>query len=158
MAQPGPGEVLRFAEEVKSGWRETERTGGVRVALEWVLGESNKHPVSGRSPKRTSKPPTMREIKRACGEARTTGRKVGRVGTRAPRDGSSSSADYLRGRARVPALDCNWRVPTTPPLNTARLSRRVPDVVVARDLAGSVERATGCSRWRRSSGRVGCGW
>jgi hypothetical protein len=97
MVQPGPGGVLRFAEEVRSGWSETERTSGVRVALEWALGESTEHPVSGRSAKRTSKPPTMREIKRARGEARTAGRKVGGVGTRAPRGGSSTSADYYEG-------------------------------------------------------------
>ena len=96
MAQPGPGGVLRFAEEV-SGWRGTERTRGIRIALEWVLGESIEHPVSSRSAKKTSKPPTMREIKRAHGEAWTAGRKVGRVGTRAPRGGSSSSADYYEG-------------------------------------------------------------
>lgn len=96
MSQPGPGGVLRFAEQVKS-WHESERTNGVRFALKWVLGQSNEHPVASKVTKAKSKPPTMREIRRARGEARTAQRKAGKAGKRAPRVGPSSSADYYKG-------------------------------------------------------------
>jgi hypothetical protein len=96
MSQPGPGGVLKFAEQVKS-WHESERTNGIRFALEWVLGESNEHPVASRVSKAKDKPPNMREIKRVRGEARTAQRKAGKADRRAPRVGSSSSADYYKG-------------------------------------------------------------
>lgn len=97
MVQPGPGGVLLFAEQVESRWRETERTKGVRSALGWVLGKSNEHPVTSRLAKGPIKPPTMREIKRACGEARTAGENTSKTRTQAPRAESPPRADYYKG-------------------------------------------------------------
>jgi hypothetical protein len=97
MNQPGPGGVMKFAEEVKRSRHESERTNGIRFALEWVLGESNEHPVASKVTRAGGKPPTMREIRRVRGEARTAQRKAGHTGRRAPRVGSSSSSDYYKG-------------------------------------------------------------
>jgi hypothetical protein len=89
MVQPGPGGVLKF---------ETDHEDGVRSALRWVLGKSNEHPVTNkRQSKGASKPPTMREIKRACGKALTAGRRAKKAVARAPRVGPSSTADYYKG-------------------------------------------------------------
>jgi hypothetical protein len=97
MVQPGPGGVLLFAENVRSRWRETERTESVRAALGWVLGESKENPVISRPAKGTSMPPTMSEIRRARGKARTAQRKARQAGTRATRVGPSAHADYYKG-------------------------------------------------------------
>lgn len=92
MARPGPGEVLRFAEEVKSGWRDTDdRARGVRSALAWVLGERNEHPVASKPAKGKGHPPNMNQIRRA-------GRDAFAAGRRATSDGSSMpTRDYYKG-------------------------------------------------------------
>lgn len=97
MAQPGPGGVLQFADEVNGDRRESNRLNGIRSALRWVLGESNEHPVTSTPVKGISTPPTMSEIKRAQNKARIAQRKARQTGARVPRGGFPAHEDYYTG-------------------------------------------------------------
>lgn len=76
MAQPGPGQVLKFARDLDARRRDTDRAKGVRAALSWALGERNEHPVTNEVG--NGDPPDMRSIAKAAQEAQSAARRPSR--------------------------------------------------------------------------------
>jgi hypothetical protein len=93
MAQPGPGQVLRFAREVDARRRDADRKKGVRSALSWALGERSEHPLTNEAG--NGGQPDMRAIAKAVQEAKAAARRPSRSTPVLSRDYSRGVQDCL---------------------------------------------------------------